>query len=438
MRLKYLVIGAGPSGLAMAKSLKEAAIPDEHVEANTELGGNWFHGVYETVYTDASKAVMQYPDYPMPDSWPEFLSQPLMLKYLNGYAEHFGLRENIEFNKKVICIDALQNNLWRATFADGSSQVYRGVIVCNGHHWDPRHPELPGAFTGEYIHSKHYKRPEQLRNKRVLVVGSGNSAVDIACEAARVGSLAYMSWKDSPWIFPKSFMGRPVSRAKFRNAPKFMAPFLVRLLVRLSFGKHEDYGLPAPRHKPFEKHPTVSEELPSYLRHGRITVKPRIIAVKDKEVTFEDGSSQEFDIILGATGFKLSFPFLPEALVRADGQNLRCVGHVTYPDYKGLYFLGWQQVRGGIGSLTGAFSNVIVDMIRIEEEFELPAGQVLKGMGNRTSTSHLYGSREIFRWIRKHDYKAMSKKAARLKNGQAHENIPVVQTVSTDGGMRVY
>ena len=429
-KMNYLVIGAGPSGLAMAKSLKEARIEYDHVEADIALGGNWLHGVYKTVYTDACKDVMQYPDFPMPKSYPDFLSQSHMLSYLNQYADRFKLTQQIKFNTKVIWIEAADKNLWKVHFHDTSFQLYKGVIICNGHHWDMNYPELPGKFSGELIHSKQYVEPEQLKNKKVLVIGSGNSAADIACEAARVAALSVMSIRDSPWIFPKSFMGIPLGRIKWRNAPAFLDPLLIKLLIRLSFGKHEHYGLTHPKHKPFEKHPTVSEELPYYLKHGRITIKPTVVKTENKTVWFEDNSSLDFDLIVAATGFKLSFPFLPKQLVRTDGPNLRCTGHCVYPDYKGLFFLGWQQVRGGIGILAAAFSKVIVDLIKLEEEFNLPSGMVLKSMKNEISATHLYGSKEIFQWIKKHNYTTIAKFAGKLKKENDHSNIPVGQILS--------
>jgi len=207
--MKYLIIGAGPCGLAMAKALKESKILYDHIEADKDLGGNWLHGVYKTVYTDTCKDVMQYADFPMPGEFPDFLSQSNMLEYLNGYATIFQLKEQIRFNIKVVWIQAIEKNLWKVYLDNGASDIYKGVIICNGHHWDRKYPDLPGRFTGEYIHAKEYKDPSQLTNKKVLIIGSGNSAADIACESARVGDLSVLSFSDSPWIFPKSVMGIP-------------------------------------------------------------------------------------------------------------------------------------------------------------------------------------------------------------------------------------
>lgn len=434
----YLIIGAGPCGLSAANALKVAGIQYDHIEADFNIGGNWLHGVYTSVYTDACKDVMQFPEFPMPKEYPDFLSKAQMLKYLNDYVDHFDLRNKIRFNTKVTRVTAIENNEWKVIFEDGSGNIYSGVIICNGHHWDMKLAELYGNFSGEYIHSKLYKEPGQLQNRRVLVIGAGNSAADISCEAARVSQCSVLSMKDSPWIFPKSFMGVPLGSVKLKNAPAFLQPVLIKLLIKLSFGNHALYNLPKPKHKPFEKHPTVSEELPYYLKHGRITVKPEIIKTENKTVWFKDGTHMDFDLIISATGFNLSFPFLPDDLVRKNGQNLQCIGYCVYPDYKGLFFLGWQQVRGGIGSLASAFSKVVVDLIKIEEVTNRPAGELLQSLGNRISKTHLYGSKDIYTWISKHNYSKLIKKAKR-QNVLHHINKQTAEFYQENSaGMKVF
>jgi hypothetical protein len=168
----------------------------------------------------------------------------------------------------------------------------------------------------------------------------------------------------------------------------------------------------------------MSEELPYYLKHGRIMVKKGINNVSDRVVTFADDSSIDFDLVVAATGYKLSFPFLPPSLVRTENKNLLCIGHCVYPDYKGLFFMGWQQVRGGVGSLASAFSKAIVDLISIEEESGLPSGLVLQEMKNTLSVTNLYSSKELYQWTKKHNYKTLSKVAKKLRNRYDHLNLP--------------
>lgn len=201
---------------------------------------------------------------------------------------------------------------------------------------------------------------------------------------------------------------------KLRSTPAFLGPILLKLLIKFTFGKHEYYGLETPQHGYFDKHPTVSEELPYYLKHGRIHLRKGVEEVLGTTVTFTGGQTEPFDLIVAATGYHLSFPFLPKELQRVEGKHLKCVGYCTYPDHKGLYLVGWPQVRGGIGSLASAFSQVVTDLVSIEEEYDLPAGQVLEACGNKTSNTHLYGSKEVFDWIKQHPRKKLEKVAKKL------------------------
>ncbi len=420
-QMKYLVIGAGPCGLVIAKFLKDAGIEYEQAEADDDIGGNWYHGVYQSVFTDADKSTMEFPFFPMPKDYPHFLSKKQMLKYYQDFADHFTLRNEIRFNTTVSWIEAIEENKWKVYFQDGSSYIYKGVIICNGHHWDMQFPQLPGNFSGELIHSKQYKTPSQLLYKRVLVIGSRNSAVDIVCEAARSGRSAVLSVRDSPWIMPKAFMGKPLSKYS-SSLPDFIKPILSRLLVRLTFGKHQYYNMPDPKHKLFSKLPTMSEELPYYLRHGRVIVKPAIKNIIDNTVIFDDNSSQEFDLIIAATGYKLSFPFLPKELSRTDENNLLCYGYSAYKDYKGLFFFGWPQVIGGIGILSSSMAKGLIDLIRLEECTEQPSGKVLEEMGDQLSNTYRPTANQIFQWVAKHSLAKMMKAAAIFKNEVPHRN----------------
>src|SRR5690349_12642518 len=147
-REKYLIIGAGPVGLGTAQALKEANIPYDQVDAANNLGGNWYHGVYETAHIISSRNITGYSNYPMPESYPDFPSRADMLAYLNDYAEHFGLRENIQFQTKVLYVRPIENNLWEVWFEHGEARIYKGVLCCNGHHWSKSTPKFEGAFSG--------------------------------------------------------------------------------------------------------------------------------------------------------------------------------------------------------------------------------------------------------------------------------------------------
>jgi len=207
------VVGAGFSGLAMCGGLTRWGISYDCYEADSALGGNWFHGVYETVHIISSRKTTEYKDFPMPESYPDFPSKDQVLEYLNSYADHFKLREHIKFNTEVKKVAPTSNERYEVTFADGTKKIYGGVIVCNGHHWDKRfggpYPDEK-TFSGEVMHSKDYKKPETLVGKRVLVLGGGNSACDIAAEAARFAESSHVSHRRGYWFMPRSLAGFPL------------------------------------------------------------------------------------------------------------------------------------------------------------------------------------------------------------------------------------
>ena len=385
-----LIIGAGPCGLSHAKALKDVNIPYEQVEADDEVGGNWYHGTYRTAHIISSKKTTEFTDFPMPSDYPDFPSQRQMGDYYKLYADTFDLRPQIEFKTKVTAVRPRADDLWDVEFANGEQRVYKGVLVCNGHHWHKRFPNYPGEFTGEYIHSKDFKEPDQLAGKRVLVIGGGNSACDVVSEAARVSETAHLSLRRGYWMTPKTVFGKPSIESRLVHLPVFLQRFLLRFLLRVVIGKYSDYGLPKPDHKIFEKHPTISTEIFHYLKHGRIKPRPDIARFDGRTVHFTDGTSDEFDMIVAATGFYLSFPFLPEGMVPMKNEQLAMLyAGCVLPEYKHFYLIGTQQVRYGIGPLLTPGSKLVAKMIKLQDQMELPIGLVLKESGSPLPETHL-------------------------------------------------
>ncbi|MEB3338614.1 MAG: NAD(P)-binding domain-containing protein [Leptolyngbyaceae bacterium] len=395
-RHKHLIIGAGFVGLGMAQALQAANIPYDQVDASDDIGGNWYHGVYETAHIISSRKVTQFTHFPMPDHYPDFPSAKNMRDYLNAFANHFDLPQSIELNRTVNYIRPIEDNLWEVTFDTGEQRIYQGVLLCNGHHWCKRFPEFSGEFDGTIIHSKDYKHPDQLRGKRVLVIGGGNSACDIAAEAARVGAKSVLSMRESVWLIPKTFVGIPVTDLIQGWMPEWFQRLMTFVISYLTFGKLERYGLPKPRHRIFAKHPTLNNEVPYYIKHGRIIPKPGVLRLNGKQVEFSDRTCEEFDLIVCATGFHVAYPFLPPELQRVEGSMVQCYGGAFLDDYKGLYFIAWGQARGGVGSLIAAYGPVFTRFLKLQDEINVPLGLVLKEMGQQLPTTHLSDPHRIF------------------------------------------
>ncbi len=397
---KQLVLGAGFVGLGIAQALKEAGIAYDQVDASDNIGGNWYHGVYKNAHIISSRKVTQFTHFPMPEDYPDFPSAQQMWDYLNAFADHFDLRPNIELNRKVKAVRPIEDNLWEVTFDNQEQRIYKGVVMCNGHHWCKRFPEFVGEFNGKIIHSKDYKKPEQLQGKRVLVIGGGNSACDIAAEAGRVGAKSVLSLRESVWFLPKTFAGVPVVDLIKGWMSQRMQRWLAYSIIRLTFGKHKHYGMPEPQYRIFEKHPTLNNEVPYYIKHGRIVVKPEVAYLEGDSVKFVDGSREEFDLIVCATGYSVAYPFLPSQLQRVRGSLVECYGGSFLDDYKGLSYLGWGQARGGVGSLISAYGPLFARCLKLQDEINVPIGLVFKAIGQSPPETHLSDPHQVFRQLK--------------------------------------
>ncbi len=387
--MKFAIIGAGPVGLSAARALKDKGIAYDQFDSGTAVGGNWRDGVYKTAHIISSKKTTEFPDFPMPSDYPDFPSAAQMLAYLNSYAEHYNLLPNIQFNKTVEMVSPLTDDSYELRFADGTTAVYEGVIACNGHHWHRRFPKYEGQFTGELIHSKDYKDPDQIRGKRVLVIGGGNSACDITAEAARVGASAHMSLRRGYWFMPKTFYGVPTSELLTTKLPVWMQRIYLRMLLRIVVGDYRTYGLMKPDHKIFEHHPTINTEVLHYLKHGRIIPHPDVKRFDGKRVEFVDGKSEEFDSIVCGTGFYLSLPFLAPGIVETSGSIANVRWGMVAPKHKNIYIYGWGQVRYGFGPLLTPGSEILADLIILQRTLKHPLGQILEKLKQPFPASHL-------------------------------------------------
>ena len=401
---KFAIIGAGPVGLGMARALLKHNIPYEEIEADDDLGGNWKHGVYTTAHIISSRKTTEFADYPMPAGYPDFPSAQQMYDYLHDYARHFNLLPHIQFNTKVVMARPLPSQLWELEFATGERRVYKGVLVCNGHHWDRRWPSYPGHFSGEYIHSKDYRCPDMLKDKRVLVIGGGNSACDLASEAARVGKRCDLSVRRGYWFLPKTMLGMPTAELALDWAPVWLQRLSLRLMLKIVVGDYRKYGLPLPNHRIFEAHPTLNSELLHYVKHGRIKPRPDIARFEGSRVHFVDGSSEEYDMVVAATGFNVSFPFLPPGLVPVKGAVAQVYGGCVLPDCKHLYIIGTTQVRYGFGPLVTPGAELIAQMIQLQDQMELPIGLVMKESGVPLPRTHLVDPFRALRSMKRAKY----------------------------------
>lgn len=384
-----LIIGAGPVGLSIARGFLRAGIPYVQVEATDHVGGNWAHGVYETAHIISSRRTTELPDHPMPADYPDFPSAAQMRSYFEGFARDAGLLPHIRFGAEVEQVRQDPDERWAVRFKGGVEARFKAVIVCNGHHWKRSLPAWVSSFGGEVLHSKDYKRPEQLAGKRVLVVGGGNSACDLVSEAARVSASADWSLRRGYWFLPKTLFGVPSIELIHPWVPVFLQRLIIRAAIAVVVGDYARYGLPKPEHRIFEAHPTVNSEVFHYLKHGRIRVRRDVAEVRGQTVRFTDGEEATYDTVACATGFDLAFPFLPEGAVPVRGKVAELWAGGLRPEYRHLYVVGTSQPRYGIGPLLKPLADLLPELYRLQDELTIPLGELLRRLGERPPDTHL-------------------------------------------------
>ena len=369
------VIGAGSSGIAAVKALHERGIPFDCFEKSDQVGGNWVFGnrngmsaAYRDLFINTSRPRMEYSDFPMPESYPDFPHHTHIARYFNDYVDHFGLRELISFETGVERAARAEDGTWTVELDSGERRSYGALLVANGHHWDARWPEppFPGSqeFSGRQLHAHSYEDNSIFEGRRVVIVGMGNSAMDIAVEASYVAERTYLSARRGVWIIPKYIFGKPIDQ--MRTDPR--VPFKVRQrmiqqLVKSYSGPPERYGLPKPDHRFGEAHPTVSGRILDRIQHGTITPKPNIEALEGTRVRFEDGSVEEVDVIVYCTGYKISFPFFEEDFISAPDNHIELFRRVFHPDIPNVFFIGLLQPLGAIMPLAEAQGEWVGDYL---------------------------------------------------------------------------
>ena len=372
---RVCIIGAGSSGIAAAQVLNARRIPFDCFEKGSQVGGNWRYrndngmsAAYESLFINTSRRQMEYRSFPMPDTYPDYPHHSQIAAYFDDFVDEFGLRELIRFNTEVTKVEPAPGGGWDVTIDGGDPVRYRALLVANGHHWDARWPEppFPGDFDGREMHSHEYETPEGMEGKNVLVLGFGNSATDIAVETSRVSKMTYLALRRGAHVVPKYLNGRPTDELGTRLTTRLPLAVQRRAYARLlkaAQGEMESYGLPRPDHKLLEAHPTVSSDILPRIGHGRIKPKANIERLEGDRVRFVDGSTEEIDVIVYCTGYKITFPFFDPELLDVPDNQVPLYRRVVHPDLDGLYFLGLVQPLGAIMPLAELQAEWVADLL---------------------------------------------------------------------------
>jgi len=384
------VVGGGPSGLTATKTLFQSGLNVDCFEMSPHIGGHWVlnnpngrSSAYSSLHTNTTKKMSRFSDYEMPEEWPEFPSCNLVRVWLESYVDHFGFLPCIKTGTEVISARPRADGGWRVKInIDGeeSHREYDALVAASGSYWDPQMPEWAGQFDGEIIHAQDYLNPTMpvdTSGKNVIIVGIGNTGCELACEIGRSSSnMVYLSARSGTWIMPKTIDGVPAAEGvplshPTDDVPEDLAalPELERenLLTKLASEKiRETYGSrmkrfealglpPAPDH-PLIKRPTLSQDIMDCLEDGSVLAKPNIETLERDHVRFENDECVPVDVIICATGYRLSYPYLSQSIADTRNNDLTLFCGIMPPERDDLFFIGVSRPTGAFWPIAEAQS----------------------------------------------------------------------------------
>ncbi|MEM8499816.1 MAG: NAD(P)-binding domain-containing protein [Pseudomonadota bacterium] len=371
------IIGCGSSGMPAIKAMVDNNISFDCFEAGNDVGGNWtinnsngMSAAYESLRINTSRQMMAYADYPMPEHFPDYPDHRLIAQYFNDYMDAFNLREYVQFNTVVERCERDSTGLWSVTLSSGDTRCYLNLVVANGHHWDPQWPQppLPGDFNGLVMHSHSYISPYDpidLTNKNIVILGMGNSAMDIACELSQqsLDNTVYLGVRTTAWVLPRYLFGKPLDQQARTLLPWRIMTRITEALMRLTHGSPQSHGLAKPKHRALQTHPTISQHIYDKLDNGEVIAKPSISELNGNRVRFSDGSEVDADVIIYATGYKVNFPFFDPGFISAPGNDLPLWQRLVKPGVDNLFFIGLMQPLGAVMPLAEQQAKLVAEVI---------------------------------------------------------------------------
>ena len=350
---KYAVIGAGPSGLAAVRALTGRGIGVDGYETSHGVGGLWDISnprstMYESAHLISSRTTTEFTEFPM-RSTVDYPGHRVLLEYFHDYAEHFGLTEHFRFDTRVTRLEPKDGG-WDLTAIgpDGEqTRWYQGIVLANGTLAEPNVPSFPGSFSGELMHTSAYTSPAQLTGKRVLLIGAGNSGCDIAVDAVHHAASVDMSVRRGYYFVPRYLFGRPSDTLnQGRPLPARIKQAVDSRVLRAFTGDPVRFGFPKPDHRIYESHPIVNTQVLNHLGQGDLRIRADVDRFDGDTVRFRDGTADEYDLVLLATGYRLDYPFVDRSHLAWQGAAPRLFLNVFPASFNGLFVMGMIEASG--------------------------------------------------------------------------------------------
>jgi cation diffusion facilitator CzcD-associated flavoprotein CzcO len=425
---RVCVVGAGPSGLTTTKTLLEAGLDVDCYDISPHIGGHWVienpngkSSAYRSLRTNTTKRMSRFSDFDMPADWPEFPSYDYVRKWLESYVDAFGFRTNISTGTEVVSAIPRAKGGWQVTLecnGNRSTKSYDALVAASGSYWDQQLPTWPGHFDGTIFHAQDYldpSTPHDTKGKNVIIVGVGNTGCELACEIARSDAQnVYLSARSGTWIMPKTIDGVPAAEGVPMNHPTDEVPVELQQLpedereqllehlasqkIKENYGERmqrfEALGMPATPDQPLLKRPTMSQGLLEHLEKGDLRVMPAIAELKGDYVVFDNGEAIQAELIIAATGYKLTYPYLSQDVADTSGNDLTLFCGIVAPDRHDLFFIGVSRPSGAFWPIAEAQAKFVASLL--SGAYALPAqGEIerrARPMLNRPAMSPgLYG-----------------------------------------------
>ena len=371
-KIAHLIIGAGPAGLAMAGRMRKAGVPFEIVEQSQHVGNAW-HNHYDRLHLHTVKQWSHLPHLPFPESYPLYVPRQSLTEYFADYAKEFDIQPH--FGQEISSISKQEDGSWLVESKGGKSFLAEKVIIATGVNRVPNIPSWKGQedFTGEITHSVRYKNPTPYQGKRILVVGMGNTGAEVALDLSEKGVETYISVRNPISVVPRDLNGRPVqvTSKQLAKLPLGLGDWLGTQIRKLYFGILSKYGLesskmhPAVQLRETGKTPIVDIGTIQAIKEGKIKVMKDIDQFTETGVQFRDGSQQDIDAVILATGYKAKV----EAFLERGEELLDKYGCPKQPIangyHEGLYFLGFDNYKlGGILGTINTDSQTILEHLQ--------------------------------------------------------------------------
>ncbi len=365
--LDVAVVGAGPAGLILARCLARTEATFELFERQSDVGGVWNidapgSPMYESAHFISSRTLSGIPGFPMPEDYPDYPNYRQVRSYIGAFADRFDLRRHIRFETPVKKAVPIPGGLWELRLGDGGTRRCRYLICANGVTWVPNIVTWPGEFRGEIRHAVTYRSAKEFEGKRMLVVGGGNSGADIACDASARADQAFWSLRRGYHLIPKHVFGKPadVFASQGPKLPHWLEVPIFTAILRLLTGDLRRYGLPKPDHRIFESHPLMNTQILHYLSHGDCIAKPDIDRFGGDAVVFADGTREQIDLVITATGYQQVSPFLDDGVLQTkEGRPDLYLGMFAR-NYPNLAVLGFLEFAAAAYPTFDAMAELIV------------------------------------------------------------------------------